>query len=80
MTQGTRGEKQLPNAPSSQSRRGHLQARRIGGLIDMQIGETRNKEGGCAVPAPGKGEDVAAGAKLQPPQAPPPYYYRLDVK
>lgn len=35
MTPGIRGEKQLLNVPGSQSRRGHLQARRNGGRIDM---------------------------------------------
>lgn len=54
MTRGTRGEKQLPIAPSSQSRLGHLQARQNGGLIDMQIGETRNKGGRPTAPGEGR--------------------------
>lgn len=54
MTRGTGGEKQLPITPSSQSRLGHLQARQNGGLVDMQIGETRNK-GGAPPPPRGRG-------------------------
>lgn len=78
MTPETGGEKQLPYDPRSQSRRGHLQARRNGGRIDMQIGETKGKGGG-ALPASRKGENVAAGEKPQPPRARPPALSRRQV-
>lgn len=65
--------KTTPYAPGSQSRRGHLQARRNGGCIDMQIGETRNKaeRGGVGVEgATRPGEAGGCGCGSDTPASP----------